>query len=127
MQHVLLIAAGGALGAVSRHVVNQAGLRLLGPEFPWGTLAVNLAGSLLMGVLVGWLAQAGRPDATEIRYALGAGFLGAFTTMSAFALDAVVLADRKQVFSAGVYIVGTVGLSICAVLAGLMIARKVFA
>ena len=53
MQHVLLIAAGGALGAVSRHFVNQVALRLIGPEFPWGTAAVNVAGSFAIGLLVG--------------------------------------------------------------------------
>jgi len=126
MTHLFLIAAGGALGAVSRHLVNQAGLRLLGPEFPWGTLAVNVAGSLAVGLLVGWLSLAGRPDATEIRFAFGVGFLGAFTTMSAFALDVVVMAERKMAALALAYAAGTVGLSVLAVLAGLMIARQVF-
>lgn len=117
---------GGALGAVARHLVNQAGLRVLGPEFPYGTFAVNIAGSLAIGLLVGWLAQAGRPDATEIRFALGVGFLGAFTTMSAFALDVVIMAERKMVWMAGAYAVGTVALSVIAVLAGLLIARQIF-
>ncbi|TGY89827.1 fluoride efflux transporter CrcB [Marinicauda algicola] len=126
MNHILLVAMGGALGAVARHLVNQAGLRLLGPEFPYGTFAVNVAGSLAVGLLVGWLAQAGRPDATEIRFALGVGFLGAFTTMSAFALDVVVMAERKMVLLAGAYAAGTVIVSVLAVLAGLLIARQIF-
>lgn len=125
MNHLLLVAAGGALGAVARHLVNQAGLRVLGPEFPYGTLAVNVIGSLAIGLLVGWLAQAGRPDATEIRFALGVGFLGAFTTMSAFALDVVVMAERKMALLAVAYAAGTVGLSVIAVLAGLLIARQI--
>lgn len=127
MNHLLLIAAGGALGAVSRHLVNQAGLRLLGPELPYGTFAVNAAGSLLIGVLVGWLAFAGRGDATELRFALGIGFLGAFTTMSAFALDVVVFIERKAYLTAGSYAVLTVLVSVLAVFAGLIIARKVLA
>lgn len=126
MNHILLIAAGGALGAVARHLVNQAGLRVLGPEFPYGTFAVNIAGSLAIGLLVGWLAQAGRPDATEIRFAFGVGFLGAFTTMSAFALDVVIMAERKMTVLAMAYAAGTVGLSVLAVLAGLLIARQIF-
>lgn len=126
MNHLLFIAAGGALGAVSRHLVNQAGLRWLGPEFPYGTFLVNVGGSLMIGLLVGWLAQAGRPDATEIRFALGVGFLGAFTTMSAFALDVVVMAERKMLALALAYASGTVVLSVLAVFAGLLIARRLF-
>jgi len=126
MNHILLIAFGGALGAVSRHLVNQAALRLLGPEFPYGTLAANVIGSLAVGLLVGWLSLAGRPDATEIRFAFGVGFLGAFTTMSAFALDVVIMAERKMAVMALAYAVGTVALSVLAVLAGLLIARQIF-
>jgi len=127
MNHLLLIAAGGALGAVSRHLVNQAGLRVLGPELPWGTLIVNIAGSLAIGVLVGWLAFAGRSDATELRFALGVGFLGAFTTMSAFSLDVVLFIERKAYVSAAAYGLGTLTLSVIAVFVGLIIARKVIA
>ena len=126
MNHLLLIAAGGALGAVSRHLVNQAGLRWLGPEFPYGTFLVNIGGSLMIGLLVGWLAQVGRPDATEIRFALGIGFLGAFATMSAFALDVVVMAERKMLTLALAYAGGTVVLSVLAVFAGLLISRRLF-
>lgn len=127
MQAVLLIAAGGALGAVSRHMVNQAGLRLIGPEWPWGTVAVNVVGSLLIGLLVGWLALAGRPDATEIRYAFGIGFLGAFTTMSVYALDVVLFIEKKAYGSALLFGLGTVAASVIAVLIGLIIARRVLA
>jgi len=127
MQPVLLIAAGGALGAVSRHFVNQAGLRLIGPEWPWGTVVVNILGSLLIGLLVGWLALAGRADATEIRYAFGIGFLGAFTTMSAYALDVVLFIEKKAYGAALVYGLGTVAASVIAVLVGLIIARRLLA
>ncbi|MGP1275933.1 MAG: fluoride efflux transporter CrcB [Caulobacterales bacterium] len=125
MQHLFLIAAGGALGAVSRHAVNQACLRYIGPEYPWGILAVNVAGSFALGLLVGWLAHAGRPDATEMRMALGVGFLGAFTTMSAFALDIVLMLERRELVTALVYGGGTVMASILAVMAGLFLMRAV--
>ncbi|MGJ3231548.1 MAG: fluoride efflux transporter CrcB [Oceanicaulis sp.] len=127
MPHLLLIALGGALGAVARHLVNQGALRVLGPELPWGTLIVNVAGSLAIGVLVGWLAFAGRSDATELRFALGVGFLGAFTTMSAFSLDVVLFIERKAYVSAALYSLGTLCLSVAAVFAGLMLARKLIA
>lgn len=125
MNHLLLIALGGALGAVSRHLVNQAGLRVLGPELPYGTFIVNVTGSLLIGVLVGWLAFAGRGDATELRFALGVGFLGAFTTMSAYALDVVIFIERKAYLTAVSYAAGTVMLSVLAVFAGMLVARRV--
>ena len=125
MNHLLLVALGGALGAVARHLVNQWGLRVLGPELPYGTLIVNVTGSLLIGVLVGWLAFAGRADATELRFALGVGFLGAFTTMSAYALDVVIFIERKAYLTAFSYAAGTVILSVIAVAAGMVIARRV--
>ncbi|PWE16669.1 fluoride efflux transporter CrcB [Marinicauda salina] len=124
MNHVLLIALGGALGAVSRHFVGQAGMRWIGPEFPYGTFAVNVVGGFLIGLLVGWLALAWRADATELRYALGVGFLGAFTTMSAFSLDIVLMIERKTYMTAFAYAVSTVGLSVAAVMAGLLLARR---
>ena len=124
MQHLLLIAAGGALGAVSRHLVNQAGLRLIGPELPYGTFAVNVAGSLMIGLLVGWLALAGRPDANEIRYAFGIGFLGAFTTMSAYALDVAIFVERKAYIIAAAYAASTGAVSVFAVFAGMALARR---
>jgi CrcB protein len=126
MAHLLLIALGGALGAVSRHLVNQAGLRWLGPEFPYGTLTVNIVGSMALGFLVGWLALAGRPDATEIRFAFGIGFLGAFTTMSAFALDTFLMVERKAYLEAALYSSGTFVTCFIAVSVGVIIARRSF-
>ena len=127
MQHLLLIAIGGALGAVARHGVNHASLRWIGPELPWGIVAVNVAGSFAVGLLVGWLALAGRPDATEIRFAVGIGFLGAFTTMSAFALDIVLMIERREFLAALAYGGGTVIISVLAVFAGLFLIRAVMA
>ncbi|GGH07634.1 putative fluoride ion transporter CrcB [Glycocaulis albus] len=127
MQHLFLIAIGGALGAVARHGVNQASLRWIGPELPWGILAVNVLGSFAIGLLVGWLALAGRPEATEIRFAVGIGFLGAFTTMSAFALDIVLMIERREFLTALAYGGGTVIVSVLAVFAGLFLIRTVMA
>jgi len=126
MNHLLLIGLGGALGAMARHGVNMAAFRLLGPEWPWGTFAVNVLGGFLIGALVGWLAHAGRPDATELRFTLGVGFLGAFTTMSAFSLDIVLMWERRDFTGALLYAGGTVAASVLAVLAGLMVFRRVY-
>lgn len=126
MNHLLIIAAGGALGAVLRHLVNQSAMRVLGPELPYGTFMVNVLGSLVMGLLVGWLARVGHPNATELRFAFGVGFLGAFTTMSAFSLDVVVMIERKHWVTALGYAGSTLSVCVFAVIIGLMIARKVF-
>ena len=87
MMNILLIGAGGALGAISRHYVGQLALRTMGSGQPWGTLSVNILGGLLMGLLVGWLAATERAGATSIRLLAAVGFLGGFTTFSAFSLE----------------------------------------
>jgi len=127
MTNLLLIAAGGALGAVSRHLTGQFFLRVIGPDWPYGTFAVNVIGGLLMGGFIGWLAQAGRADANELRAFFAVGALGGFTTFSAFSLDAVVMIDRRQWVDAGIYISGSVVLSILALFVGMLLARRVFA
>jgi len=130
MNHILLIAAGGAGGAVSRHLVGQAALRWLGPQMPlglpWGTLAVNVFGGLAMGLLVGWLALAGRGEADQyIRLAGAVGFLGGFTTFSAYSLELATMIERKAYALAFGYAAGSVVLALGAVFAGLIIMRKV--
>lgn len=130
MNHLLLIAAGGAGGAVSRHLVGQAALRWLGPQMPlglpWGTLAVNVVGGLAMGLLVGWLALAGRGEADQyIRLAGAVGFLGGFTTFSAYSLELAMMIERKAYALAFGYAAGSVLLALGAVFAGLIIMRKV--
>lgn len=130
MNHLLLIAAGGAGGAVSRHLVGQAALRWLGPQMPlglpWGTLSVNVVGGLAMGLLVGWLALAGRGEADQyIRLAGAVGFLGGFTTFSAYSLELATMIERKAYALAFGYAAGSVLLALGAVFAGLIIMRKV--
>ena len=83
MPNLILVMLGGALGAGARHLAGAAQLRWLGPGFPWATLFVNLAGSLLMGLLAGWLVLRGGSEQT--RLFLAVGILGGFTTFSAFA------------------------------------------
>jgi len=115
----LAIAAGGAIGAVARYGVSRASLHLLGPAFPWGTLTANTLGSFLMGVLVAWLSRH-NGEATPLSAFLTVGVLGAFTTFSTFALDAVMLAKDRSLTIAGVYIAASIILSIVGLAAGLM-------
>jgi CrcB protein len=121
----LLVALGGGLGAVARHGLGQASLRAFGPGFPVGTLAANVLGGLVMGMLVGWLAT--KDSGQTLRLFLGVGLLGGFTTFSAFSLDAMLMIERGNWGMAGLYIGGSVILSIAALALGLMIARGMFA
>ncbi|MCW5725292.1 MAG: fluoride efflux transporter CrcB [Maricaulaceae bacterium] len=127
MGHVLLIAAGGAIGAVARHFAGAASLRLLGAGFPYGTLFVNVAGGLLLGLFVGWLSQAGRDDGGALRAFFAVGVLGGFTTFSAFSLELALMIERKSWMTAFGYAAGSVLLALGALFAGLLIARRVFA
>ena len=133
MNQLLLIGAGGALGAISRHLVGQASLRWLGPDMPlglpWGTLVANVLGGALMGLLVGWLALAGRGGelSADIRLFGAVGLLGGFTTFSAFSLELAEMVERRDLALAFGYAAGSVLLCLAAVFAGLFIARKVFA
>lgn len=122
MIQILLVAAGGALGASLRHVVNLGALRLLGPGFPWGTLAINIAGSFAMGMFVELLAR--RFDASnELRLFVATGILGGFTTFSAFSLDFASLWERGAAAPAIAYALASVAGSILAVFAGMWLAR----
>ena len=124
MRLLLLAAAGGALGAGARHLVNVAFGRLLGSSFPWHTVFVNVAGSLAMGVLIACLALrfSGSLDA---RTFLATGILGGFTTFSAFSLDFANLVERGDWGAAAAYAGGSVVMSIAALFLGLMAARAV--
>ena len=109
------------MGAVARYLTGVAALRLMGPGFPWGTLAVNVAGSFAMGVLVVVLAQL---SATRLAPLLMTGLLGGFTTFSAFSLDALTIWERGQGALAAGYVAASVLLSLAAIVAGLTLARS---
>jgi CrcB protein len=117
---MLQVAAGGALGASARYLVNVSAMRLVGPGFPWATLVVNVAGSVLMGVLVVVLARRGGQHLAPF---LMTGVLGGFTTFSAFSLDVATLYERGAVGSAAAYAAASVILSVAGLFAGLALAR----
>lgn len=127
MTRLLLIAAGGALGAVARYGVGVWAFRLFpAAQWPWGTLAVNGLGGLLMGLLTGWLAFRGGLHAESIRLFAAVGLLGGFTTFSAFSLETALMIERRQFAMAGGYAAASVVLSIVALFVGLMVARRAF-
>ena len=124
MIQTLLVFLGGGLGAASRHGVNLAAARLLGAGFPWGTFIVNVAGSLAMGLIAGYLTfKAGAAWTQHVRLLLTTGFLGGFTTFSAFSLDAALLWERGAVGQAAAYVLASVVLAILGLFAGLWLVR----
>jgi len=123
MLAVLLVGIGGAIGSLARYGVSVAVGRLWGSPFPLGTLLINIAGSLAMGVLVGMLARLLPPNQNEIRLFAAVGVLGGFTTLSAFSLDAVTLVERGEWNQALLYAVLSVVVSIAALYVGLLITR----
>ena len=123
MSIYLAIAVGGSAGAVSRYWVSNATYAWLGQQFPWGTLAVNLSGSLLMGFLSVLLVHRFQIS-EEIRFGLLAGFLGSFTTFSTFAMDSLHLAASEALLKLAGYILLSVGLCILGAWAGLLTARQ---
>lgn len=119
----LIVFLGGGIGAALRHGVNLATARLLGTAFPYGTLTVNVVGSLAMGLLAAYFALKG--DATQHwRLFFTTGILGGFTTFSAFSLDAVLLYERGETGLAALYVLASVALSIAGLFAGLAIVRN---
>lgn len=124
MTNLIFVALGGAIGASARHLSNLFFLRLMGPGFPWGTVFVNLAGSLAMGLLIGWLAARASGSSNELRLFLATGVLGGFTTFSAFSLDFANLWQRGDLALAATYAFASVMLSLLAVFAGLWIMRN---
>lgn len=115
---------GGAFGAGARHLVGRATLSLFGPNYPWGTLAVNLIGGLLMGLLAGGLMRFGE-NGEQWRLLLGVGALGGFTTFSAFSLDVMNMLQRGDWAMGLGYILASVIGSVVALAIGLQLARAV--
>ncbi|GAA0639004.1 fluoride efflux transporter CrcB [Brevundimonas lenta] len=123
MTRFLIVAAGGALGAMARYGLGRV---LPATGWPWPTLTANVAGGLLMGLLAGWLAFRGGAQSETIRLFAAVGVLGGFTTFSAFSLETVQLIERRQFAMASGYVAASVVLSIAALFLGLMVARRAF-
>ncbi len=122
---IIAVAAGGAIGASARLLTVDLAARLFGYDFPWGTFTVNVIGSLIMGLLVGWMTV--RWDAPQtLRVFLATGMLGGFTTFSSYALDFALLWENRQHTAALLYAAGSVLVAIAAVFAGLWLARAIW-
>lgn len=119
----LLVGLGGALGAMGRHGVGQLVLRLGFTGFPFATMIVNVLGSFIIGLVIGYLAKSTPEWSQSARLLLATGFCGGFTTFSAFSLDAFVLYERGQVLAAAGYVGFSVVFSIAALFGALALMR----
>ena len=119
MTPVLFVFVGGGLGAVTRYGLSLAATRAFGPDFPWGTLGINVLGSLVMGLLAGFfVSHDSATDWANARLLLMTGILGGFTTFSAFSLDTLVLWERGDMLPLAFYVLGSVMISIVALFLG---------
>jgi CrcB protein len=119
MGHALAVFVGGGLGSVLRWLVGKWTLDWFGYGFPVGTLAVNIAGSLAIGLAIGALEGVGQPA----KLFFVTGFLGGFTTFSAFSLDTLTLWQRGESLTAFLYVLASVVLSLAAVWIGWAVAK----
>lgn len=122
MPNLLLVLAGGAIGAGFRYHVGRVALQQVGPGFPWGTLVVNLVGGLLMGILAGTVINDGPVD-RPLWIFLGVGVLGGFTTFSAFSFDLFVMLERNELGTALAYAVCSVAGSLMLLVLGFWLVR----
>jgi len=121
MFNLLLVVIGGGIGAGIRHLINMGALRLIGPNYPWGTMVINIAGSFAMGLFIAALARRG--GSTEVRLFVATGILGGFTTFSSFSLDFATLWERGATLPAFGYVLASVIGAIIALFLGLWLAR----
>ncbi len=119
---MLWVASGGAVGAMARHAASLWAASVLGSRFPWGTLLVNVLGSLVLGALATYAPRA--PGLSEpVRLGLTTGVLGAFTTFSTFSVQTMALVDRGAMGAALANVLANVGLSLAAAALGVALVR----
>ena len=126
MMGYVVVFIGAGVGGAIRHAMNIWVARFMGTHFPWQTFAINITGSLVMGLVAGWFAQKGGATG-HLRLFLATGILGGYTTFSAYSLDAVLLWERHEHMLASLYIGGSVVLAIGGLILGLWIMRTTLA
>ncbi|MDE1174583.1 MAG: fluoride efflux transporter CrcB [Parvibaculaceae bacterium] len=125
MNPILVVAAGGALGSVARYLVGVWSMRLFGIGFPWGTLAVNLVGAFVIGLVVE-LSALKLQLAPETRLFIVTGILGGFTTFSAYALEVSTLMQRGNHALAALYAFGSIIAGVGAIFLAIFIVRRIY-
>jgi CrcB protein len=124
MKTLIYVALGGAIGASGRYAVGVLAVHVGGGPFPWGTILVNIVGSVILGALAAGMAFSWSPS-PELRAFLVVGILGGFTTFSAFSLETVLFIEKGRLDLAAVYILGTLVLSVGGLFAGLKLTRAI--
>ena len=120
------VAIGAALGGVARYYLASAIQQRVGPTFPWGTLVINVSGSLLLGVLMRY-ALATPSVSAELRALLTTGFCGGYTTFSTYSYETATLLEDGQYGRAGSYALASVVVALLATFAGFVLARELIA
>ena len=123
MHPILLVGLGGALGSIARYLSGVVVGRWWQSGFPLATMLINIAGSLIMGLFIGFLARTTPTWQGDARLFVAVGILGGFTTLSSFSLDTVALLERGELGQAALYVVGSVVVSVAALFVGLLIMR----
>lgn len=123
LKNILLVALGGAAGSVARYLLSKAIQDTAATAFPWGTMAVNVAGCLLIGLLYGLAAGDGARLGADLKLMLTVGFCGGFTTFSTFANESLTLAKSGDALLSAAYIGLSVALGVLAVAAGAQLAK----
>lgn len=123
LKNIMLVALGGAAGSVARYLLSKAIQDTAATAFPWGTMAVNVAGCLLIGLLYGLASGDGARLGADLKLMLTVGFCGGFTTFSTFANESLTLAKTGDALLSAAYIGSSVALGMLAVMAGAQLAK----
>ena len=126
MRTIWAVAIGAAIGGLARYHLASSIQHRFGTTFPWGTLVVNLTGSLLLGFIIRY-AIATPSVSVEVRALLTTGFCGGYTTFSTFSYETAALLEDGQYERAGAYALGSVLLSLAATFGGFILARELVA
>lgn len=123
LRGVAVVAVGAAVGGVARYLIGAAFLQRFGPGFPWGTVFINVTGSLMIGIVAELALTRAYGISPLVRIFAATGVLGGYTTFSAFSLDTLTLAGDGAFAPAFAYAAGSVIVSVAATYAGTVIAR----
>ena len=125
MNPYLLVAVGGALGSVARYGTGVLVGKAWTASFPLATMLINIAGSLAMGLFIGWLARTTPSWQADARLFVAVGIFGGFTTFSSFSLDTISMLERGEIGPALLYVLASVAIGIGALYGGLVVMRGV--